>query len=208
VTKRILVLSRGDKWHNLEGLGARIEKWAQALTGIRVEVSHDRSILGTGALEVYDACVLCTTMEDLTDAEEGGLARYVAGGRGVVGIHSATVTDEERETYIDLIGARFEHHPPYASFDVRVIAPDHAVVAGLGVMTFSDELYVLDRAPRNAIVLATAEWQERVRPMIYVKPYGKGRVLYIALGHDQATYGHPAFRQLVMQGLAWACDAG
>ncbi len=88
-----------------------------------------------------------------------------------------------------------------------MVVRDHPVVAGLGDMTFSDELYVLDRAPRDATVLAVAEWQGSAQPMVYVKPYGVGKVLYVAPGHDEATYGHPAFRRLVMQGLAWACDA-
>lgn len=136
--KRVLVVSQNDKWHKMEDLGDQIAGWARTLEGVQVGVSHDRSVLGRAALDTYDVCVLCTSMEGLTDAEEVGIARYVDAGKGLIGIHAATVIDEGRETLIDVIGARFDHHPPYASFDVRVIAPDHPVVAGLGHITFSD----------------------------------------------------------------------
>ncbi len=65
--KRVLVVSQNDKWHKLEDLGARIVEWSGALTGLAVEASHERSILGREALSSYDVCVLCTSMEDLTD---------------------------------------------------------------------------------------------------------------------------------------------
>ncbi|MBN1640860.1 MAG: ThuA domain-containing protein [Anaerolineae bacterium] len=64
----------------------------------------------------------------------------------------------------------------------------------------------MDRTPRDATVLAVTEWEDAVQPMVYTKTYGAGRVLYIALGHDAATYAHPAFRQMVIQGLRWACS--
>jgi type 1 glutamine amidotransferase len=44
--------------------------------------------------------------------------------------------------------------------------------------------------------------------MVYVKPYGRGRVLYNALGHDASAFDHPSFQRLVVQGLAWACRTG
>jgi type 1 glutamine amidotransferase len=205
--KRVLVLSQNDKWHKSEDLGTLIETWAQGLAELTVEGTHDRGVLGRAALAAYDACVICASMEGLTDAEERGLASYVEDGGAVVGIHGATVTDEDSATYIDLIGARFDHHPKYAPFEVRIAASGHPVVAGLDATTYTDELYVLDRSPGGATVLATAEWEGSAQPMVYTRSYGKGKVLYIALGHDAATFEHPAFRRLVVQGLRWACGA-
>jgi len=203
---RVLVLSRNDRWHKLEDLGARIVEWSGGLEGVEVETSHERSVLGTRDLASYDVCVLCVTMSELSDAEEQGLASFVAGGKVAYGIHSASVTDEDRETYIDLIGARFKHHPPHQSFQVKIVNGAHPVTEGVTDFALPDELYVLDRAPRNAAVLATARWEGADQPIVYVKPYGRGTVLYNALGHDAPAFDHPSFQRLVVQGLRWACQ--
>jgi type 1 glutamine amidotransferase len=200
----VLVLSKDDRWHKLEDLGARIVEWAGDVEGLTAETSHDRAVLGSKALGEYDVCVLCLSMSDLADAEEEGLAAFVAGGKVACGLHSATVTDEDRVTYIDLIGGRFEHHDKYGEFEVHIEDSEHPITLGVEDFQVSDELYVLDRKPLRAHILATATWRGESQPLVYTKRYGRGMVLYNALGHDRATFDHPAFRRLVVQGLAWA----
>lgn len=204
MAERVLVLSKDDQWHKLEDLGALIDEWAGDVEGLVTETSHDRAVLGSETLRQYDVCVLCLSMSDLADAEEEGLAAFVAGGKVAIGLHSATVSDEDRLTYIDLIGGRFEHHDRYGEFEVHIEDTEHPITMGLEDFQVSDELYVLDRKPGHARVLATAVWRGEPQPLVYTKPYGRGMVLYNALGHDQATFDHPAFRQLVVRGLAWA----
>lgn len=201
---RAMVLSKDDKWHKLEDLGAMIVEWAADIDGLTAETSHDRAMLASEALGEYDVCVLCLSMDELTGGEEDGLAAFVAGGKVAVGLHAATVTDEERVTYIDLIGGRFEHHDKYGEFEVHIEDAEHPITLGIEDFRVSDELYVLDRKPHQARVLATATWRGKPQPLVYTKPYGRGMVLYNALGHDQATFEHPAFRTLIVQGLAWA----
>jgi type 1 glutamine amidotransferase len=202
--KQILVLSKNDQWHKLEDLGARIVDWAKGIDGVEVRGSHDRGILAADELGAYDVCVLCITMSDLSDGEEQGLARFVGEGKVAFGLHAAAVTDEDRETYIDLIGGRFTHHPRYAEFEVKIVDADHPISKDVTDFSVSDELYILDRTPRDARILATATWEGAEQPLVYVKPYGQGTVVYNALGHDSAAWEHPAFRALVTQGLAWA----
>lgn len=38
----------------------------------------------------------------------------------------------------------------------------------------------------------------------WVKRYGRGRVFVTALGHADATWDNPAFRQQVKMGVRWA----
>ena len=39
---------------------------------------------------------------------------------------------------------------------------------------------------------------------MYVREHGRGRVCYVALGHDMRAWGSPHFRQLVRQAVLWA----
>jgi type 1 glutamine amidotransferase len=41
-------------------------------------------------------------------------------------------------------------------------------------------------------------------PVAWVKPWGKGRVFYLALGHDPAACEHEMFRLMLQRGTAWA----
>jgi len=46
-------------------------------------------------------------------------------------------------------------------------------------------------------------WQFQRYPLGYVREYGEGRVLYTALGHDERTFRHPAFQDLLFKGLRY-----
>jgi predicted dehydrogenase len=43
--------------------------------------------------------------------------------------------------------------------------------------------------------------------MIYVRQEGKGRIVYLAMGHGEAAFNHPEFRKIVMRSLRWSTGA-
>jgi type 1 glutamine amidotransferase len=48
-------------------------------------------------------------------------------------------------------------------------------------------------------------WIEGVEmPVVWKKPYGKGRVFYSALGHSNDIYEIPEVWSIMTQGLMWA----
>ena len=198
---KTLILSKNDQHHPLEELGERLMSWLADVDAVAPVATHDYEALTE--LTQVDLCILCATMDLLTPEQEASVLDFVSGGGKLVAIHSATVIKPEREGFIDLVGGRFTHHSPYHEFPVRFVSPEHPVVAGVEPFSILDELYVLDRAPDGADILATADWDDAAQPMIYTKRQGDGTMLYNALGHDQAAYDHPAFRQLVLQGIDW-----
>ena len=70
-----------------------------------------------------------------------------------------------------------------------------------------DEFYVLEYAP-DVRVLAERVTGDGSEPILYVRDHGRGRVCYIALGHDARAWGNPGFRQLVRQATLWAAGVG
>ena len=199
---KISILSRNDQHHKLEDIGSMIVEWTKELEDIEIEVSHDNNTLRK--LSGFDLCILCFTPGgELTDEEEKSLVDFVEGGKNLLAVHSATVVDEKNAKYIDLIGGRFVTHSPYHEFEVKIEDAEHPVTKGLEDFKISDELYVLDREPEGAHVLATAVWEDKTQPMVYTKKYGKGKVLYNALGHNELSFNNPAFRKLIVQGIKW-----
>lgn len=200
---KALILSQNDQYHRLEELGSEIVIWTRGLHDLVTEVRHDKEILRDGGLDPYDVCIICATMDDITAEQEQGIVDFVKKGRRLLGIHSATVVHESRTAYINLIGGRFTHHSHYHEFKVRIEEKDHPITEGIKDFKIVDELYVLDRTPNKALVLATASWEGREQPLLYLKTEGKGRVLYNALGHDQAAFNALPFQRLVIQGISW-----
>ena len=88
----------------LERLGER--------SGFHVDATADAGAFRDDTLKRYAAVVfLSTTGDVLDDAQQGALERYVRGGGGFVGIHSASDTEYEWPWYGRLVGAYFASHP-------------------------------------------------------------------------------------------------
>ncbi len=41
-------------------------------------------------------------------------------------------------------------------------------------------------------------------PLAWTRTYGKGRVFYIALGHEKAVWRDPRYREILLKGIRWA----
>jgi len=198
---KVLILAQSDKYHPLEILGEMMSGW---LKGEKIEVtlSKDRSTLSSD-LNQYNLLVFAMTAGKLSQAEEDALVNYVDGGKRLFGIHSATVVEPENLKYIDMVGGRFVHHSPHHEFTVKIADPGHPVLANISDFKITDELYVLDRTPSAVSILMTAFWENHAQPMLYLRAYGRGRVLYNALGHDQNAYENPNFKKIVINSVKW-----
>jgi type 1 glutamine amidotransferase len=67
----------------------------------------------------------------------------------------------------------------------------------------TDEQYILDYDPR-VNVLANALYKGKTMPVMWTKPWGKGRVFYLALGHDPKACEQDMFKKLLIRGAQWA----
>ncbi|HMO36079.1 MAG TPA: ThuA domain-containing protein, partial [Gemmatales bacterium] len=83
---------------------------------------------------------------------------------------------------------------------------DHPILQGFTSFESWDETYVHTKHHEtNRIVLEYRVSGEKKEPWTWVRTHGKGRVFYTAWGHDERTWGHPGFQNLVERGIRWAC---
>ncbi len=201
--RRLLLVAANDPWHTTVALGDRVEEWLRLLPNVRV-TRGTRTDLHLERLQEYDVLLALLRLgPEATTEEERALTGFVARGGGLLGVHNSNIFPEERQSLHDLWGARFARHPPYQPFTVRIVDRDHPITHDINDFQVSDELYVLDRRPLDAHVLAVADHEGQPQPMAYTKPYGRGAIFYCALGHDPAAWDHPAFRQLLVGGVRW-----
>jgi type 1 glutamine amidotransferase len=152
------------------------------------------------------------------------LLDFVAGGKGLVGIHAATVGLADWKEYYEMIGGRYIALP-YLEAAVKVDDPGHPVNAAFGGKDFrlADEFYELQApysretvrvllsvdAGKMKDVEKVTKYGKPVRTdgdygLSWVKSYGKGRVFYCALGHFSETYWNPAMLRHFFDGIRFA----
>lgn len=171
--------------------------------GTRV-ISEDLDDLNPARLRQFDVVVNYSTDGRPTTAQIDALLAAIEGGLGFVGLHGATAGFMDNEPYHRMIGSWFVRHPPLKRFTVEITDHEHPVTRGIPDVELDDERYELRIVADDLQVLATAEGH----PMVYVRQLGKGRVCYIAPGHDRRALGHPGYIQLVHQAIAWAAGTG
>ena len=195
--------------------GGTVHDWAAAMADVvgtlegddRLNIStaaEDLSALEAWNIADYDVLVFYYTEGQITDAQRNGLSHWLASGKGFVGLHAATCSFRDDPDYINLIGASFLTHPPFRTYQVGIAEADHPITQGVDEeFLVNDEQYIVDYDPR-VHVLAAALWEGRPMPVVWTKAHGEGRVVYIALGHDEAVWTDPNFRTLLLNSTLWA----
>jgi len=194
--------------------GGEIHDWRACGDGIQAaleesglfditRVNEDLDALIAPNLDPYEVIVFYYTIGEITDAQKNGLLGYVASGKGYVGVHSAADSFRGCPEYVSMVGGCFVTHPHYRQYHVSIVPSDSPITEGLDEFFVTDEQYVTNYDPR-VNVLATALYQGRTTPVAWTKPWGDGRVLYLALGHDGPACQHEKFKLMLTRGTVWA----
>jgi glucose/arabinose dehydrogenase/type 1 glutamine amidotransferase len=187
-----------------------------AQNGFAVDATEDSAQFTDANLAQYDAVVwLSTTGDVLNDEQQGAFERYIQGGGGYVGIHSASDTEYDWPWYGGLVGAYFLNHP--AQQNARLVVADDAHPSSAPLprnWNRFDEWYNFQSNPRgNVHVLLTIDERSynvgsgamgTDHPMAWCHAYEGGRAWYTALGHTNQSYTESLFLQHVLGGIKWA----
>jgi type 1 glutamine amidotransferase len=187
-----------------------------AAHGFAVDATEDAGVFTPEGLAPYEAVVfLSTTGDVLDDAEQAAFEKFIEGGRGFVGIHSAADTEYDWPWYGRLLGAYFLRHPAVQQADVVREDPLHQSTRALPETWMrTDEWYNFRTDPRRvAHVLLTVDEASynpgkgamgRDHPVAWCHEFDGGRAWYTALGHTPGTYSEPLFRKHLLGGIRFA----
>ncbi len=178
-----------------------------------VTVTTDKEVFASPSLSDYAAVVLCFGFweeADPSDEAKAGLLNYVRNGGNVVALHFACSSFQDWDEYAGLLGRVWKKgvggHGPYGDFLVNIKSSEHPITRGIEDFQIQDELYAKLTGDEEIEVLATAysDWSMKVEPIVFVKRYGKGRVVHNVLGHGLDSKQHPVYQQLLTRGVEWA----
>jgi hypothetical protein len=194
----------GGPIHDAKGVGDVVEGLLKKSEKFDVtRVDNDLDALKADRLAPYDIVVLYYTLGTITEEQKRGLMNFVAAGKGYVTFHSGADSFRGDPDYRALVGGYFVGHPKYRTYQVSVTENTSPITRGIDEFMITDEQYLLDYDPRVE-VLAAALHKGKAMPVLWTKPWGKGRVFYNALGHDKKACEQPMFQKLLLRGAIWA----
>jgi type 1 glutamine amidotransferase len=83
----------------------------------------------------------------------------------------------------------------------------HPILEGIGPFKINDEAYKNMWISPKAQVLLETDNPLNDKPLAWVSPYPKARVVYIQLGHGSLAHRNPVYRKLVHNAIEWAAGA-
>jgi type 1 glutamine amidotransferase len=150
--------------------------------------------------------------------QKAELLEFVRDGKGFVAAHTATTAFLDWPEFGELIGGRYDDHP-WNTAAGTVINEDPAFPATKhfpASFPFTDEFYQakdysrdklrvllrldVSKMPPNSDVHRT----DGDFPLVWAKMYGKGRVLYSALGHAASTWDDREIQQMYFEAVKWS----
>jgi type 1 glutamine amidotransferase len=209
MTARLLVYTRTTGYRH-DSIPAGVAALSD-LDGYSVDGCEDPAVFRAGTLRDYAAIVFLSTSGEVLDGREA-LIGYVAAGGAWLGIHGASTTEYGWPWFGDLVGARFDQHPPVQAGVITVADKDHPATEHLGATwTRRDEWYAFTDNPRPRVrVLLTVDEASYTggtmgadHPVAWCHERLGGRSFYTALGHTEESFAEPAFLRHLHGALSW-----
>jgi len=192
------------KFHPLQGVDAQISYILNEV--ISVQCSENKNLLLLEHLKPFDLCICYFDLWDdqVSKQQTSGLLSYVSQGGGLLVLHNGLSLGNRRYELAQLMGGRFDGHPPIQPISFRV-SGEHPVTEGVEPFELEEEPYQIQFDPlTEKEVLLEYKLGEDWYPAAWTHEYGLGRVVYFMPGHHEPTFQHPQIRKLILQAARWA----
>ncbi|MHC4204168.1 MAG: ThuA domain-containing protein [Planctomycetota bacterium] len=191
--------------------------------------TDDYSVFTPEKLSQFDVVCLNNTTHLKFNPKETperckALMDFVKNGKGIVGIHAATDNFYDWPEAMEMMGGKFTGHPwtSGGTWAFKIDDPDHPLMAAFEGKGFkiSDEIYRTDaplysRSKQRVLMSLdmsdpTTKNANGVRPsdddtgITWIKDWGKGRMFYCSLGHNNHIFWNPTILQHYLDGIQFA----
>ncbi len=145
--------------------------------------------------------------------EEQGMAvrNFVNAGGGFYPLHNSSHISLSSKNYREVMGGAYFGHPPLRPFQVHATANAHPITAGMQPFVVNDEQHYVDydKDPKYVILESenldglTYEGRGTKSPAGWAYDYGKGRVVFTAVGHTIHAMWNPQYVELQKRSIRW-----
>ncbi|WP_026945827.1 ThuA domain-containing protein [Algoriphagus marincola] len=157
-------------------------------------------------------------MQKALELEEN-IRKYVSDGGGLLVLHGGNTILNNSMDFSRLLGGSFDYHPPQQAFQVRLENPNHPLVQAFSPEGFNhvDEPYFYKNAYEegdftpllyfnNSEITGQRKGQEKSEGKTYVawiRPEGKGKVMYASPSHNAQSFDNPQLLQFFLDGMQY-----
>ncbi|WP_158298627.1 ThuA domain-containing protein [Sphingomonas psychrotolerans] len=218
----ILIFSKTNSYRHdsIPAATAAIAKLVRA-RGWSVYTTENAAIFNPAQLARFDALIFASATGDLfTPDQRAAFQKYLAGGRGFVGLHAAG-DGSHPAWYQELLGyGGYTGHPgggdQFQQSQLILLDRSHPATRHLPPRWRWTEEYYAWQAPLRADAHILARLDEtgmRLEPkhtmgekhaMIWWRCEGKARIFYSALGHKPEAFADPAHLKMIDGAITWA----
>ncbi len=206
-----LLLVAGPKDHGLgeHDYPAWLEVWSRLLARAPHTEVKTAWLFPTPDEATWADVMVFYQKGDWNDARAGLIDEYLAGGGGLVYIHWAVNGADRAPEFAQRIGLAstagavgYRHGPLDIDFSPSA---GHPIARNFDRIKWYDETYWRLRGDASQIhLLGTSDEAGEVTPQFWTYERAGGRVFVSIPGHYMWTFDDPAFRLLLMRGIAWA----
>lgn len=210
-TVRVLMLTATAGFRHDAIATARDVLMALATTsGFTISATEDLSRISAAGLSDVDVVMFALTSGELpfSVAQRTALIDAINGGKGFIGVHSATDTLYEFPDYGRLVGAYFKEHPWTQPGRVIIEDTSHPAAGVREAFTLEEEFYTFRENPRGRVQVlmrldAASVGASGDYPLVWAHTFGNGRAYYNALGHFPATWRDTRFQAQLLAAIRW-----
>lgn len=197
MSKNILFLGGGN-YHPIEEMFI----FKDILKNLSFELvfTEDIDSLLKNNLKDFDLIIFSKADVYLNDEQSESLKEAIIGNpwgefghpKNFIGIHAASTT--KNEWFTRMLGARFLTHPEISRF--KVLKERNKLIHNIKNFEIEDELYMMEYFPPFDTLLYNFYEGFKI-PLCWIKPYGLGKVFYLALGHNGKTFENDSIIRLI-----------
>jgi type 1 glutamine amidotransferase len=191
--------------------------------------TDDYSVFTPEKLRQFDAVCLNNTTHLKFNPKETperckALMDFVKSGKGIIGVHAATDNFYDWPEGMEMMGGKFTGHPwtSGGTWAIKIDDPEHPLMAAFKGKNFKivDEIYrtdpplysrekqrvlmsldLSDPATKNAKGVKPSDADTGIT---WIKTWGKGRMFYCSLGHNDHIFWNPTILQHYLDGIQFA----
>ncbi|NCO43196.1 MAG: hypothetical protein COZ06_00970 [Armatimonadetes bacterium CG_4_10_14_3_um_filter_66_18] len=178
--------------------------------------SADR--LKPGLEKDFDVLVMYDMFSGFTPEQRQAFVDLLRMGIGVVSLHHNVGAHSNWDEFRKIIGGKFlfgdceidgEKYTtsPWADgqdMKIHVADKEHPITRGVQDFDVHDESYGKFYVAPDDHVLLTTDYAKNNPEIAWTRDYGKSRVFYLMLGHDNHAWSNPNYPLLLGGGIEWA----
>ena len=147
----------------------------------------------------------------LTEAQGAAIRDFVQAGGGLYAMHNSSYISLYVKSYREVMGGVSKSHPPLRPFQVHATPNRHPITEGMKPFMVNDEQHYVQYDGDAAHVILESENIDGLTfdgmgsksVSGWAHDYGKGRVVFTAVGHNLHALWNPQYLEIQKRSVRW-----